>query len=176
MRIRSLATTAVGVAVLVSGCSSGPGDGASPSATASAGAGAAAAVRAVSQCMRSHGYPNFPDPVQDSEGRWGFPPSTDNMQVTGECAQVVRAAKAATGGKDREKVDAATLAKLRQFATCMRQHGLPDWPDPTVAGAFKLPPRLRPPAGSGKTKPLFDVQGQACHSFLPAGWGIRVEG
>jgi hypothetical protein len=177
MRRRSLAAVAAVIAMSVSGCSSGPGDGGSPSATASSGAGAAAAaIRAVSTCMRSHGYPNFPDPVQDSEGRWGFPPSTDNMQVTGACADVVRAAKAASPNQDREKVDAATLAKLRRFSTCMRQHGVADWPDPTASGTFKLPPRLRPPAGAGKTKPNFDSQAMACRDQLPAEWGIRVEG
>jgi len=175
MRTRSLVTAAVAVAALLSGCTDGPG-GAETSPTPSSDA--AAAVRAVSQCMRSHGYPNFPDPVQDARGTWGFPPSVDGMRVTNECTQTVREAKAATRDQDREKVDAATLAKLRQYATCMRRNGLPDWPDPTEFGTFKLPPSLRPAPGQSRDagQARFSAQDRACHSFIPAGVGVSVEG
>lgn len=31
---------------------------------------------------------------------------------------------------------AADLAKLREFAACMRHNGFPDWPDPNASGNF----------------------------------------
>ena len=72
---------------------------------------------------------------------------------------------------------ADTQEALLAYAACMRGHGLPDWPDPTPSGTFKLPPRLRPVAGQGKrAATVFDVQDRACRNVLPAGWGLRVEG
>ena len=173
MRTRSLAAVALAaVALLLAGCSDEPGGAttSSPTSTASR-AEQGAAMLAVSRCMRSHGYPNFPDPVQGASGDWDWPPSTDRMQATGECEQLLRQAKAADRRNDRQKVDAATLAKLRRYAQCMREHGLPDWPDPNGAGAFKLPPRLQSSKAAGS---LLEQPDRQCHQFAPVS-GIAIE-
>ena len=168
MRTRSLAAALVAAALLLAGCSDGPGRATTSSATPSAAANEGAAMLAVSRCMRQHGYPNFPDPVQQSDGRWGWPPSVDHLSASTACDQLLRQAKAASL-KNEHKVDAAELGKLRQYAQCMRQHGVPDWPDPTDRGDFALPPRLEPRSA----EPLWrDADGQ-CHQFVPSS-GIAI--
>jgi hypothetical protein len=180
MRIRSLAVV-VAAALLLCGCSGfpgGPGDPSASTSSASAEARQVAALRAVARCMRSHGYPNFPDPTQQSDGTWNWPSSYNGaFRATTACSQVLMQAKALMGGgKDRVRANAETMAKLRQFARCMRQHGLPDWPDPTEFGSFKPPPRLRPTPGQSKdgVASRWSAQYRACRSLLPPS-GLDVE-
>jgi hypothetical protein len=48
---------------------------------------------------------------------------------------------AALGNQNRNPdptPNASDLPKLRQFAACMREHGLPDWPDPNADGTFPI--------------------------------------
>jgi hypothetical protein len=171
MRTRSPAAVLVAAALLLAGCSGGPGGPTSSSSpSASAHVNAQAAMLAVSRCMRAHGYPSFPDPVQGPDGQWDWPPVVDHLSVSTACDQLVRQAKAANRQNDPQKVDAATLGKLRQYAQCMRQHGVPDWPDPTGIGSFKLPPRLQPRSAESLWR---DADSQ-CHQFIPAK-GIMLE-
>ena len=170
MRTRSLAAALAAAALLLAGCSGGPG-AASPSPTSSAThANQAAAMLAVSRCMRGHGYPNFPDPVQQPDGRWDWPPVVDHLSVSTACDDLVRQAKSASRQTDRKKVDAATLAKLRQYAQCMREHGVADWPDPNDVGAFKVPARLQPRSAEA----LWGPADRQCQRFVPPG-GIVLE-
>jgi len=161
---------AVGAAaVLLTGCGGGSGGNAAQSPSPSA-SDARAAMLAVSQCMRANGYPNFPDPVQDSQGRWGFPDSVPRRTNATRCDALVRRAKSLNRGKDQERVSAADMGKLRQYSACMRQQGVTDWPDPTPTGAFKLPSRLEGPSG----RRLIEAQDRACSKYAPPS-GIRVE-
>jgi len=125
--------------------------GGSPSATGSGGAptagGSANSPSAVafSHCMRSRGVPNYPDPSSNGElpktspQRLGVSssrfqaarracqhllPSTESIQQqTQQCML--------TGVCPPALVRQILTAELR-FARCMRSHGVPDWPDPTI--------------------------------------------
>ena len=76
------AAAAVALGVTVAGCSGGstvPTAGSQPTTTAapaggsgSSGATPLAEAVAYSQCIRSHGVPNFPDPVQTPSGGYGY--------------------------------------------------------------------------------------------------------
>lgn len=110
------------------------GGSSSPSRSASAGA------VAYSACMRSHGVPNFRDP--DSSGHL----QKTNAQQLGVTDSRLRAAQRAcqhlyptssleqcseTGvcsPADRQEL----LNRMREFAQCMRGHGVPDFPGPTT--------------------------------------------
>lgn len=127
-------------------------------------------MRAVSTCMRANGYPNFPDPTQNPEtGEWDFPSQGVPRRAKTSCDSLVRQAKALHRKKDTQKVSAAEMAKLRQFAKCMRQQGVADWPDPDEYGGFAVPARLNPPNGMKQV----ETQQQACIKYVPGG-KIRI--
>ena len=110
--------------LLLAGCG---GHGTPAKSSASPNAGTGDALRRLAQCARANGQPNFPDPVQNSDGTWGFPPSGGGQRLPEACASL----KAQAGQQSRPSpVSSADLARLRQYAACLRRSGLPDWPDP----------------------------------------------
>jgi hypothetical protein len=101
---------------------------------------------AYSACLRSHGVPNYPDPGSDGNVPKG------NAQAFGVSNSQYQAAERAcrhllpnsdtsftasltqclmTGDCPPALVQRALSEGLR-FAQCMRHHGVPNWPDPTV--------------------------------------------
>jgi hypothetical protein len=59
----------------------------------------------------------------------------------------------------------ATSQALK-FVACMRSHGLPTFPDPTVNANGV---RQRLPAGITPKSPVFQSAQQACRKFQPGG-------
>ena len=137
------AIIATAALALPAACSDRPsstgGAGGTPSAGASADSPSAVAY---SSCMRSHGVPNFPDPPngggvpKGSAQEFGVSgsqyqaatdacqplyPATDGSiqlcEMTGDCPQAV-------------VQQAVNL--MRRYARCLRAHGVPNWPDPTI--------------------------------------------
>jgi hypothetical protein len=167
MNLRTAAVVGLALTSLVAGCgggsdrTSGGSDGTSGSGHAST-TDPRAALLEVARCYRSHGYANFPDPVE-MNGRWGFPDSAPRVRRDPPtCLQLARSAKELIGGK-APKLSTAEIARLRSFAGCMRQHGVADWPDPDPDGEFRLPARLMGPNG----KPRLLPQTRACRAYLP---------
>lgn len=151
---------------LLSGCGSGTTSSKGPKAQHSTGTSSPIQL---AQCARAHGLPNFPDPTQAPDGLWQFPPMADNQQLPSACA----ALKSRMGGQgpSHKAVSQAEIVKLRQFAQCMRQHGIPDWPDPQNDGSFVLPPRI-----SQGGKALGKGPTEACRAYLPGhGIGFRQQ-
>jgi hypothetical protein len=56
--------------------------------------------------------------------------------------------------------------ELKQFAQCMRDHGLPDFPDPTEKGLVVQRDEVGP--GTHPGDPTFDSAQEACKDELPA--------
>jgi hypothetical protein len=100
--------------------------------------------------MRSTGVPNFPDPAASGgflaqPGRGIDPASPAFQAAQAKCQKLlgpgaVGGPLPALGGVTHPS--AQTLAKLLSIAECMRQHGVPDFPDPRTS----VPPH---PFGSG---------------------------
>ncbi|MGI8331360.1 hypothetical protein ACRYCC_15470 [Actinomadura scrupuli] len=163
MRTRYFFTAMVALA-LVAGCSGGkPAARTSPTPSADIHK----MMLDVAQCARAHGAPNFPDPVMDARGHWDFPESAQRQPKVAVCDALVIRMKRAHPQKARPTVSPQDLVKLKEYAACMRQQGVSDWPDPTPNGTFKLPPRLR-------NAQRFREQDKACYSKIPK-VGIQIE-
>ena len=129
--LRPLAALAM-LAVIVAGCSNGP------AGTGSSNSTAAAHEKAVkfAECMRANGVSAFPDP--DASGRLTVDAVANGSSVDTNSAawkQAIGACKGLeppgfTGGKVTPKQRTARL----EFAQCMRDNGVPDFPDPTPNG------------------------------------------
>jgi hypothetical protein len=63
------------------------------------------------------------------------------------------------------------LRGLLGFAQCMRENGLPEWPDPQADGTFPLPEPLR---SEGKSPRLVTAE-RACEHFISGKKGIQVK-
>jgi hypothetical protein len=98
--------------------------------------------RRFAQCARDHGYPNFPDPEINGD-RLEYPATDPNLKDELDDIAKVPECKALADqirgrGGSPTPPSAADLAKLRELATCMRAHGIPEWPDPKADGTFPL--------------------------------------
>lgn len=119
--------------------------------------------REFAACVRSHGVPDVPDPQVDEAGQATWP-GRDDAQiqqaaqvVAGACDAILQKLPPQAQPHSHDQIGAAELATLRRWAQCMRDHGLPDWPDPNADGTFTLPQRIV--AGG---KPLFHPAQDAC--------------
>jgi hypothetical protein len=134
----------VALALLAAAC----GGSNSPRAAggSSPGNSAPASAVAYSGCMRSHGVPEYPDP--DSNGNL----PKDNAQDLGVSSSryqtAERACRHLLPSSDTTFIASLTqclmnsdcppavvqqaLTEGRKFAQCMRNHGVPNWPDPTI--------------------------------------------
>jgi hypothetical protein len=177
MVVLSQAAVTLAAVALIAGCTGGSGagsgaggTGSTPDPSASVHANEVTALRAAAACLRSHGYPSFPDPVQDARGNWGWGPGVPRRVNATVCDDMIKHAKSLSRPQDQERVSAADLVKLRQYSACMRQHGVADWPDPTTVGGFKLPASLEQ---KRRTAP-FRAAERACDPLLK-GADVKIE-
>jgi hypothetical protein len=192
-RARLFTIAAVASGVLVAGCggsspSATTGGGASSTASAAANAGAATTSASSSpgsspspaqpdrnllnfaRCMRANGVPNFPDPKPGGGFRFPASPAPAFAAAQAKCQKLL-----ANGGAP-PPFDPQALVQLHQIAICMRQHGVPDFPDPVRApttGPSALPPGanrvadyrgvlLAFPATFDTSSPAFEQAATAC--------------
>jgi hypothetical protein len=90
---------------------------------------------AFSACMRSHGEPKFPDP--NSQGavssliQLGIDPNSPQFQAAQKtCAHL------ANGPSPGQQSQSQNAAEALKFASCIRAHGFPNFPDPQSNGAI----------------------------------------
>jgi hypothetical protein len=113
---------------------------------------------AFSRCIRSHGVPNFPDPNSS-----GVLPKSQVAQLIASNPQFPAAHRACerllpNGGQPTQAQVQQAWNDMRNFARCMRSHGVPDWPDPAPTSQqdqrpfFHLPDSLDPNAPQITTK------------------------
>ena len=167
---------AAGVLVLAAcGSSGSPGvanlaAGSTPSASPGGGSGATGQQGAeqFSQCMRSHGIPDFPDPgsggnVNISAGGDVNPDSPQFQAAQTACRSLLP-----NGGRPDPSQMAALEASALKFSKCMRAHGVPDFPDPQFpsSGSGGGAVRLQVPQGTDTNSPAFQSARQACQSLL----------
>lgn len=124
-----------------------------------------------SGCMRSHGVTEFPDPTVGSNGLPSFGPT---LNVNGgapvyDAAQRVCKQDLPDIGPHTSAEKATANAAALRYATCMRSHGVPDFPDPNGQGLIQI-------NASGTLEPnspAFQNAQMACKR-LNNGFGVSV--
>jgi hypothetical protein len=159
----------------LAGC--GPSGGQHATTSTAAGQGGSVQQQALSiwrefvRCVRSHGVPNFPDVQVDDHGQAqiggsGQPsPARLDVRVQRACGSILRRLPASANANPPPS--ATDLRHLRQYAACLRQHGIPNWPDPRPDGSFPL--SGTPLAAEGKS-PRFLAADRPCQQY----WSGRV--
>ena len=146
---RLLAVAILVGAVLAAGCGAASrtttmlvlgGDPATATSTSSAAAASptpgTGGLLAFAKCMRSHGVPNFPDPVAGGNG-FEVGPGLDRSAPAFKAAQAdcqkLMPLPGGLGAPGGPKFSEASLVRVRKAAVCMRRHGITQFPDPTTS-------------------------------------------
>lgn len=126
-----------------------------------------AKAEAYSHCMRSHGVPNWPDPVATPDGGYGFrttgidPHSAAFQRGTEECNRLVPG-----GWSSGRQLTAAEQQAWLTWARCIRAHGMPGFPDPTFSGSAVHV------STSASGSPQLQAAMDACRSEMPSSGGL----
>jgi hypothetical protein len=161
-----IATAAL--ALLAAACSHSPssaGPGGSPNAGGSANSTSAVAF---SHCMRSHGVPNFPDPNSS-----GVLPKSQMAQLMAGSPMFPAAHRACehllpNGGQPTQAQVQQAWNDMRNFARCMRSHGVPNWPDPAPTSQQDQRPFFHLPDSIDPNAPQITTKIRACQHVVHA--------
>lgn len=117
------------------------------------------------ECVRDNGYPEFPDPGPDgrislgaaAHGEGAHDRDDPRLRAAMEACSDVRPA-----GADHQDVgDPEYVEQMREFAQCMRDNGLPDFPDPGPDGRITLGH-----GPGGYDDPRFRAAMEACAEYF----------
>jgi hypothetical protein len=123
--------------------------------------------------VRDHGIPGFTDPVLGANGQvfTDTRPLQDAPKDTQDAARHDLVSQANWNPEQQSPAPAALVAAGVKAAQCMRQHGLPNYRDPSAQSPY-TPGHgfgIRPedlPQGSDKGTPAVQQAAQACRSLL----------
>jgi hypothetical protein len=179
--------TLIAVGLLAGGC----GGGSASPEVASIGSTTLASVSAAAQggnkatdyldavkyagCMRTHGVVNFPDPTSGGDFLFHSGKLNGSSGVNPNSAQFVSANKACqhllpNGGQPTAAETQHIVAQTLKLAQCMRSHGVPNFPDPTVSNG-NVSIRFGG-AGNDPRSPQFRAANNACKQYSPGGFGL----
>ncbi len=187
IRVRSVPVVlAVGAGIaasfLVVGCGSSTGARvaqvpSNPTTTAAPPTGqgelSQAGGSAFSACMRAHGVASFPDPDSSGKFQAQFGPGTgmDPSSPRFKSAQDACRKLLPGGGAPSPQQQARLVQALVKYSACMRSHGLPKFPDPTV-GPNQGMVLVGPGSGIDPNSPKLQAADRACRKFQPAAPGV----
>jgi hypothetical protein len=121
--------------------------------------------RKFARCMREHGV-DLPDPGQGGGGLLS-PSAGQRLDPNSPTVKAAREACKAfdpnVGGAAPPPIDPTQLAQMRDYAKCMREHGvdMPD-PDPGANGGGNV-------LNTNPNDPVFKAAGEACKDKVPNG-------
>ena len=154
-----LAAALTGAALLVTACGGGNGG------PVSAKQANYQKLLAYSQCMRAHGEPGFPDPQPDGNLLINGPKDHLNgalMNSASKACKHLMPKSPPLTASQQQKLTAQAL----KFVACMRTHGIPNFPDPTVNSRgieMQIPSSVTPNSA------VFKNAQQACKNLVPIG-------
>jgi hypothetical protein len=133
---------AIGCAVAIAACGSS-----GKSSNAAGTVGSSGPIK-FADCMRSHGVPNFPDPRPNSGVDLGPGSGINQQSPAFQSAQRACGEPGSTGGTLLPVSESEKLAQIAA-SRCMREHGVPNYPDPTFCAcrprvSVALPPGINP--------------------------------
>jgi hypothetical protein len=170
--LRSHVALTVALAAAMLGLTAcGSSGGSTPTAAGGSGASSppgSTRLERFSQCMRSHGEPQFPDPT--AQGKFALGPGLATNSPEFQAAQQACKAFAPPGPITGQGVNATELSKALRFVSCMRSHGVRSFPDPSAQGTFQSGGSL--PVNS----PQFFAAYKSCRALLPPGSGFGAGG
>lgn len=160
-----------GFALWTTGCSSHPATPGVATLTAAAASAASPALASnaptpdaakYAQCMRAHGVPDFPDPVNGGFQITSGPgsdldPGSPQFAAADTACKAYSAEDQARGATADPQAQAAAL----KYSACMRSHGLPDFPDPVFVGG-SIRETVRAGSGLDPNSPQFVAAQKAC--------------
>ncbi len=170
--LRRAAAAVLAAALLATGCSSGSGGpgvasvGSTGSPTGSATNHAGSSMLAYSQCMRTHGVPKFPDPGPNGDLRLqagpgtGIDPRSSVYKAAEQACQALRPTPPAAEQQQNYQA-------LLKYSSCMRSHGIKDFPDPQPDGRMQI--QAKQGSDLDPNSALFRTAQQACQKYLPGG-------
>jgi hypothetical protein len=176
---------ALACGLALSGCGKNPDDGIASAGQNQAQTQATGApvsddpqerARQFAQCMRDQGIdmpdPTFTDdggmsiqigPGEAQEGAVGIDPKQDMAKF--EAAHKACQAYMPNGG-EMGKADPEMEAKMREFAKCMRENGVENFPDPMEGGGIIIGgPNAE--GGIDPSDPAFQAAQEKCAEFMP---------
>jgi hypothetical protein len=123
---------------------------------------------AFTQCMRSHGVANFPEPVEGRielgagpGSKGGLDPGSAQFQAAQrQCSKLLP-----NGGRPSPQMQKQMEERALKFSSCMRSHGVPNFPEPEFHGGAV---RMSLKAGSGldPRSPQFQAAQKACRQYF----------
>jgi hypothetical protein len=176
VRTAAVITATSALVLLAAACGGAPGSHmaqlgstTTKSSTSSSAAGAQQnGMLAFSRCMRSHGVPNFPDPNSS-----GALPKRQIDQLAASSPQFPPAHRACehllpNGGQPTQTQVQQAWNDMRNFARCMRSHGVPNWPDPAATSQQDQRPFFHVPDSIDPNAPQITTKIRACQHVLHA--------
>jgi hypothetical protein len=140
--------------------------GSSTGASGSSSAAANASPLAYSECMRAHGVPKFPDPGANGELQLRAGPGTGidpNSSVYKAADAACKSLLPVPSAEDQQQ----NYDALLKFSSCMRSHGISDFPDPQPNGRMEI--KAGPGSDLDPNSALFKSAQQACQKYMPGG-------
>ena len=157
---------------LLAACGSGNKSGGPPVAsisssgsTSSPSGAPKASTLAYARCMRAHGIEDFPDP--DAHGNLGLnggpgsdldPNNPAFKAADAACKSLLPPPQAPRPGMRAQNLN---------YAKCMRQHGISDFPDPKPDGSLQI--QATPGSDLDPNNPQFKAANEACKKYQPGG-------
>lgn len=130
----------------------------------------------VAACARDNGIPDFPDPYVE-KGKLEFPEGAVQAMEQKYSQQVLEQAQQAckpimdrvpeSAIRRDEEVDPEEEAPIdvetmRKLAKCLRENGIPEWPDPKADGSF---PVVGTPLEAEGKSPRLLAAGEKCKQY-----------
>lgn len=170
--VRPLAALAT-LAVVIAGCGTGSAGTDSSSATSGGNGTASIHDQAVkfAECMRANGVSAFPDPP--ASGAFTIDQAVNGSSLDPNSAAFKQAISACKHleppGFTGAKVTPSQRTARLKFAQCMRDNGVPDFPDPTPNGPLIDTNRIPSLAGKDpRSDPALNAAMHTCRNFAAA--------
>jgi hypothetical protein len=145
-RVLTSVVAVAALSLLAAGCGGGGSPGVADvasSTTAVTTTTTQSGLLAFSQCMRSNGVTDFPDPQRFAGGNvkltiHQFGTGTPHLQAALSACNHLLPTNGGSGSQETAQQQRTRLADELSFARCMRSHGVARFPDPTAQGELTV--------------------------------------